>query len=82
LGPLEAAIYRLCRVDPASEMSWKTYLAAVVTFTFVSIAALFALLCTQQWLPLNPQHFPNLRRCWRSTSRQLRDDHQLASALR
>jgi K+-transporting ATPase ATPase A chain len=60
LGPLEAAIYRLCRVDPASEMSWKTYLAAVVTFTFVSIAALFALLCTQQWLPLNPQHFPNL----------------------
>jgi K+-transporting ATPase ATPase A chain len=60
LGPLEAAIYRLCRVDPASEMSWTAYLAAVATFTFVSIAALFALLCTQQWLPLNPQHFPNL----------------------
>jgi K+-transporting ATPase ATPase A chain len=60
LGPLEAAIYRLCRVDPASEMSWTAYLAAVATFTFVSIAALFALLCMQQWLPLNPQHFPNL----------------------
>ena len=59
-GPLETAVYRVCRIDRTSEMSWKTYLAAVVTFTFVSIAALFALLCTQQWLPLNPQHFPNL----------------------
>src|SRR5665213_3321644 len=59
-GPLETAVYRVCRIDRTSEMSWKTYLAAAVTFTFVSIAALFALLCTQQWLPLNPQHFPNL----------------------
>jgi K+-transporting ATPase ATPase A chain len=59
-GPLEAGIYRLCRIDPAREMSWTAYLAAVATFTFVSMAALFGLLCTQQWLPLNPQHFANL----------------------
>jgi K+-transporting ATPase ATPase A chain len=24
------------------------------------MAGLFVLLCTQQWLPFNPQHFPNL----------------------
>jgi K+-transporting ATPase ATPase A chain len=60
LGPLESLIYRLCRIDSAREMSWKTYLGSLVIFSAVSIAALFALLCTQQWLPLNPQHFPNL----------------------
>jgi K+-transporting ATPase ATPase A chain len=59
-GAVEAGIYRLCRIDPAREMSWTAYLAAVVIFTAVSMAALFALLCTQQWLPLNPQHFANL----------------------
>ena len=60
LGPLETAIYRLCRIDPDSEMPWTAYLAAVVTFTAVSMAGLFVLLITQQWLPLNPQHFGNL----------------------
>jgi K+-transporting ATPase ATPase A chain len=59
-GALESGIYRVCRIDPAHEMSWTAYLSAVVVFTAVSMAALFALLCTQQWLPLNPQHFPNL----------------------
>jgi K+-transporting ATPase ATPase A chain len=58
-GALESGIYRVCRIDPAREMSWKTYLGAVAVFTVVSMAALFVLLCTQQWLPLNPQHFPN-----------------------
>jgi K+-transporting ATPase ATPase A chain len=60
LGPLEALVYRSCRIDPRAEMTWTAYLAAVATFTVVSMAALFALLCTQRWLPLNPQAFPNL----------------------
>ncbi|HEV8020227.1 MAG TPA: potassium-transporting ATPase subunit KdpA [Candidatus Lustribacter sp.] len=59
LGALETGIYRACRIDPAQEMTWTTYLAAVGIFTAVSMAALFGLLCVQQWLPLNPQHFPN-----------------------
>jgi potassium-transporting ATPase potassium-binding subunit len=58
--PFEQRLLRICRVDPAHEMSWLEYLAAVLIFSFVSAAALFALLCTQAWLPLNPQHFPNL----------------------
>lgn len=60
LGALETGIYRACRIDPAQEMSWTAYLSAVVIFTAVSMAALFGLLSTQQWLPLNPQHVANL----------------------
>jgi K+-transporting ATPase ATPase A chain len=60
LGGVEASIYRLCRIDPAHEMEWKTYLAAVVTFTVVSGAALGVLLLAQAMLPLNPQHFAGL----------------------
>jgi K+-transporting ATPase ATPase A chain len=60
LAPIETVIYRACRIDPAREMSWLNYLGAVVTFTAVSMAALFVLLCTQQRLPLNPQHFANV----------------------
>ncbi|HUN29025.1 MAG TPA: potassium-transporting ATPase subunit KdpA [Alphaproteobacteria bacterium] len=56
-GPVENAIYRLCRIDPSAEMTWYTYLFAVLAFTFVGFAYLYALLRTQQWLPLNPQGF-------------------------
>ena len=57
-GPVESAIYRLCRIDPNAEMTWYGYLFAVLAFTFVGFAYLYVLLRTQQWLPLNPQHFP------------------------
>lgn len=60
LAPLEAAVYRVCRIDPSREMVWTAYLMAVVVFTGVSAAALFLLLLAQQALPLNPQHFANL----------------------
>ncbi|HTV91196.1 MAG TPA: potassium-transporting ATPase subunit KdpA [Verrucomicrobiae bacterium] len=56
-GPVEKVIYRLCRVDPQAEMTWYTYLFAVLAFTFVGFAFLYILLRTQQWLPLNPQGF-------------------------
>jgi K+-transporting ATPase ATPase A chain len=58
--PFERLVYRLCRIDPAHEMGWSGYLGAVLIFSAASAAALFALLCTQAWLPLNPQHFLNL----------------------
>lgn len=56
-GPLEKAIYRICRIDPNAEMTWYSYLFAVLAFTFVGFAYLYILLRTQQWLPLNPQGF-------------------------
>ncbi len=60
LAPLERAIYRLCRIDPDEQMSWSTYCFALLAFAFTSILATYAVLRTQTWLPLNPQHFGNL----------------------
>jgi len=59
-GGVENAIYRLCRIDPRHEMRWTTYFWAIVAFTAVSSAALFALLLLQAVLPFNPQRFANL----------------------
>jgi K+-transporting ATPase ATPase A chain len=60
VGPIERALYRICRIDPAREMSWKGYAFAVLAFSLVGFAYLYALLRTQAFLPLNPQHFGNL----------------------
>jgi K+-transporting ATPase ATPase A chain len=58
--PIEAALYRLCRIDPSEDMHWKTYAFAVLAFGVVSGATLYVMLRTQAWLPLNPQHFGNI----------------------
>ena len=44
--PFELRLLRISRVDPTHEMSWSEYLAAVLIFSAVSAAALFALLCS------------------------------------
>ncbi len=59
-GPVERAIYRVTRVDASREMGWKTYAFAVIAFSLVSFAYLYALLRLQAFLPLNPQGFGNL----------------------
>jgi potassium-transporting ATPase potassium-binding subunit len=59
-GPLERGIYRLCRIDPEAEMRWPTYAFSVLAFSLASILVTYAVLRTQAWLPLNPQHFGNL----------------------
>ncbi len=60
MGPVERAVYRLCRIDAAREMSWKGYAFAVIAFSLVSFVYLYALLRLQAYLPLNPQGFGNL----------------------
>ena len=55
--PVENAIYRLGGVDASEEMPWYTYMFAVLAFSLIGLAWLYLLLRTQQWLPLNPQHF-------------------------
>jgi potassium-transporting ATPase potassium-binding subunit len=60
IAPIESAIYKVCRIDPASEMSWKSYLLSVMGFSAVGFVYLYTLLRTQAWLPLNPQHFGNV----------------------
>ncbi len=59
-APVERLVYRACRIDPTSEMSAATYLFAVLAFSLVGLFYLYALLRTQAYLPLNPQHFANL----------------------
>jgi potassium-transporting ATPase potassium-binding subunit len=56
LHPVEQLLYRLCRVDPAEEMTWKTYTAAMLLFQGVGLLAVFGLQEIQQLLPLNPEH--------------------------
>jgi potassium-transporting ATPase potassium-binding subunit len=60
LVPVERVIYRLGGVDPQGEMTWYAYTFAMLAFSAVGLVWMYALLRTQQWLPLNPQHFPNL----------------------
>ncbi|WP_088511713.1 potassium-transporting ATPase subunit KdpA [Burkholderia ubonensis] len=65
-GPLrrvavvERAIYRLAGVTPDEEMDWKRYAVALVAFNALGAAALYLLQRIQVWLPLNPQHLPNV----------------------
>ncbi|WP_088509262.1 potassium-transporting ATPase subunit KdpA [Burkholderia ubonensis] len=65
-GPLrrvavvERAIYRLAGVAPDEEMDWKRYAVALVAFNALGTAALYLLQRIQAWLPLNPQHLPNV----------------------
>jgi K+-transporting ATPase ATPase A chain len=57
LGWLERLIYRLVGVRPDAEMGWKTYAAAMLTFNFVGLLAVYLLQRVQGVLPLNPQGF-------------------------
>jgi potassium-transporting ATPase potassium-binding subunit len=58
--PIETLIYRLGRINPAAQMSWKSYVLAVLGFSAVGLVYLYTMLRTQAWLPLNPQHFGNV----------------------
>ncbi|WIX01010.1 potassium-transporting ATPase subunit KdpA [Pseudomonas sp. AR5] len=60
LGPLERACYRACGVDPAQEQDWRGYSLALLVFTLINLAVLFAVLMLQGRLPLNPQGVPGL----------------------
>ena len=57
LTPVERAFYRLSGVDPAREQSWLVYTMAMLAFSIVGFASLYALQRLQNMLPLNPQGF-------------------------
>ena len=59
-SPFERLIYRLCGIDPAVEMRWKTYAVALLLFNAVGTLVLYLLQRIQVWLPLNPQSLPNV----------------------
>jgi potassium-transporting ATPase potassium-binding subunit len=60
MGPLERLIYRLSRINPAAEMGWKRYAAAVLMFSAVGFLSLYSLLRLQAYLPWNPEHMGNV----------------------
>jgi len=53
-GPIERVLYRLSSIDPAEDMSWKRYAAAMLVFNVAGLLVVYLLQRTQQWLPLNP----------------------------
>jgi len=60
LAPVERGIYRVSGINAERDMNWKQYLAALLAFNTFGFISLMALLMTQQWLPLNPAHIPNM----------------------
>ncbi len=55
LQPVERLIYRLAGVNPAAEMTWKTYTLALIVFNALGVLLLYGLQRLQGLLPLNPQ---------------------------
>ncbi len=58
---IEKPLYRLLGVDPGRAMSWRGYVAAFLLSNLVLAVPTLAVFMTQAWLPLNPDHIPNLR---------------------
>ncbi|MFD5697254.1 potassium-transporting ATPase subunit KdpA [Streptomyces lasiicapitis] len=52
----EKVVYRVCGIAPDKEQSWRHYLTALLAFTVMSIAALFALFSLQDKLPWSTGH--------------------------
>ncbi|HNR87304.1 MAG TPA: potassium-transporting ATPase subunit KdpA [Spirochaetota bacterium] len=61
LGPVERALYRLCGIDPGSEMTWKTYAGSFIMLNLIGMSVLFLLQVVQGVFPLNPQGFSGVR---------------------
>ena len=56
IDPLERLCYRVSRVDPAEEMSWQRYAAAMLFFNMAGLFVVYGLQRLQHLLPFNPQH--------------------------
>lgn len=57
---LERPLYRLLGTNPHRGMSWRGYAGAFLLSNVVLGSAVFAILMTQAWLPLNPNGAPNM----------------------
>jgi K+-transporting ATPase ATPase A chain len=59
-GWLERLVYRSTGIQSGEEMTWKTYTIQLLIFNFFGFLIVFILQLIQQYLPLNPQHLPNV----------------------
>ncbi|MCC2879268.1 potassium-transporting ATPase subunit KdpA [Lachnoclostridium pacaense] len=55
LQPVERVIYRVLKIDPDEDMDWKKYSVCAAVFSVLSLFVLWAILCFQKFLPLNPE---------------------------
>ncbi len=55
LGPIERVTYKVLRVDPKVEQTWVGYGLGLFLFSLVTMLVTYAVLRTQNHLPLNPQ---------------------------
>jgi len=56
----EKLIYKIFRIDENEQMSWKTYLWSLLTFSLLSFITVLLMQLFQQYLPLNPQKLSNV----------------------
>ena len=55
LQPVERVIYRVLKIDPEEDMDWKKYSVCAGVFSVLSLFVLWAILCFQKFLPMNPE---------------------------
>ena len=55
LRPVELGVYKICGIDEKSEMTWKKYVATLMSFELLGMIFLFTVVRLQGILPLNPQ---------------------------
>ena len=60
MGPIERITYRVCGIDPAATMGWKSYAFALILLNAVYFLLLYAILRLQFYLPFNPQHIAGM----------------------
>ncbi len=60
LGPVEHLCYRMARIAPECEMTWKHYTVALLAFNAMGFIVLFLILSLQRFLPWNPEQFSGL----------------------
>src|SRR5215469_8233344 len=61
LGWAERPFYRLLGTSPDREQSWRRYAGSAVIFSALFLAFGYLLLRIQGSLPLNPQHFGQVK---------------------
>ena len=80
---VERGFYRLAGVSPEKEQGWLAYTLAMLMFSALGFASLYAILRLQAYLPLNPQGFDGVPPGPRLQHRhQLPHQHQLAGLWR
>lgn len=58
-GPIERLIYRLSGISQ-EDQSWKKYVTSLLLSSFVMTLLVYIIFRTQQYLPWNPGHIPNM----------------------